>query len=77
MVNNLSLIQKELVRSEKLISLGRMSAGIAHEIRNPLNAMKGAMVHLGQKWGHEPLIRQYTQLVAEEIDRLDRVVSNS
>jgi len=40
-----------------------------------LNAMKGAMVHLGQKWGHEPLIRQYTQLVGEEIDRLDRVVS--
>jgi two-component system NtrC family sensor kinase len=75
MVNNLSRIQKELVRSEKLISLGRLSAGVAHEIRNPLNAMKGAMVHLGQKWGHEPLIRQYTQLVAEEIDRLDRVVS--
>jgi len=75
MVFNLSRIQKELVRSEKLISLGRLSAGVAHEIRNPLNAMKGAMVHLGQKWGHEPLIRQYTQLVAEEIDRLDRVVS--
>ncbi len=75
MVGNLSRIQKELVRSEKLVSLGRMSAGVAHEIRNPLNAMKGAMVHLGQKWGHEPLVRQYTQLVAEEIDRLDRVVS--
>ena len=75
MVHNLSRIQKELVRSEKLISLGRLSAGVAHEIRNPLNAMKGAMVHLGQKWGHEPLIQQYTQLVAEEIDRLDRVVS--
>lgn len=75
MVHNLSRIQKELIRSEKLISLGRLSAGVAHEIRNPLNAMKGAMVHLGQKWGHEPLIRQYTQLVAEEIDRLDRVVS--
>ena len=75
MVHNLSRIQKELVRSEKLIALGRLSAGVAHEIRNPLNAMKGAMVHLGQKWGHEPLIRQYTQLVAEEIDRLDRVVS--
>ena len=75
MVHNLSRIQKELVRSEKLISLGRLSAGVAHEIRNPLNAMKGAMAHLGQKWGHEPLIRQYTQLVAEEIDRLDRVVS--
>jgi two-component system, NtrC family, sensor kinase len=75
MVNNLSRIQKELVRSEKLISLGRLSAGVAHEIRNPLNAMKGAMTHLGQKWGHDPLISQYTQLVTEEIDRLDRVVS--
>ncbi len=75
MVGNLSRIQKELVRSEKLVSLGRLSAGVAHEIRNPLNAMKGAMVHMGQKWGHEPLIRQYTEVVTEEIDRLDRVVS--
>lgn len=76
MVGNLARIQQELVRSEKLISLGRLSAGVAHEIRNPLNAMKGAMVHLQQRWGHEPLIRQYTQLVSEEVDRLNRVVSD-
>lgn len=75
MVRNLSLIQKELVRSEKLISLGRLSAGVAHEIRNPLNAMKGAMVHLQQKWAEDPLIQQYTKLVSEEIDRLNRVVT--
>ncbi len=75
MVRNLSRIQRELVRSEKLISLGRLSAGVAHEIRNPLNAMKGAMVHLQQRWADEPLIQQYTQLVSEEIDRLNRVVS--
>ena len=49
---------------------------MAHEIRNPLNAMKGAMVHLGQRCGHEPLVRQYTGLVSEEIDRLNRVVSD-
>jgi two-component system, NtrC family, sensor kinase len=76
MVGNLARIQQELVRSEKLISLGRLSAGVAHEIRNPLNAMKGAMVHLQQRWGSEPLIREYTQLVSEEIDRLNRVVSD-
>ncbi|MFH1034936.1 MAG: cache domain-containing protein [Pseudomonadota bacterium] len=76
MVSNLSRIQQELVRSEKLISLGRLSAGVAHEIRNPLNAMKGAMVHLQQRWASEPLIQQYTQLVSEEIDRLNRVVTD-
>jgi signal transduction histidine kinase len=76
MVGNLSRIQQELVRSEKLISLGRLSAGVAHEIRNPLNAMKGAMVHLQQRWADEPLIQQYTQLVSEEIDRLNRVVTD-
>ncbi len=75
MVRNLSLIQSELVRSEKLISLGRLSAGVAHEIRNPLNAMKGAMVHLQQRWADDPLIQQYTTLVSEEIDRLNRVVT--
>jgi len=75
MVRNLSLIQRELVRSEKLISLGRLSAGVAHEIRNPLNAMKGAMVHLQQRWADDPLIQQYTTLVSEEIDRLNRVVT--
>jgi two-component system NtrC family sensor kinase len=75
MVRNLARIQSELVRSEKLISLGRLSAGVAHEIRNPLNAMKGAMVHLQQRWAHEPLIQQYTKLVSEEIDRLNRVVT--
>ncbi len=76
MVSNMSRIQQELVRSEKLISLGRLSAGVAHEIRNPLNAMRGAMAHMQQRWSQEPLIQQYTQLVCEEIDRLNRVVSD-
>ena len=76
MTRELAKMQTELVRSEKLVSLGRLSAGVAHEIRNPLNAMKGAMVHLQQRWAHEPLIRQYTNLVSEEIDRLNRVVSD-
>ena len=76
MTRELAKMQTELVRSEKLVSLGRLSAGVAHEIRNPLNAMKGAMVHLGQRCGHEPLVRQYTGLVSEEIDRLNRVVSD-
>ncbi|MEJ2639366.1 MAG: HAMP domain-containing protein [Desulfosarcinaceae bacterium] len=75
MVRNLSRIQQELVRSEKLFSLGRLSAGVAHEIRNPLNAIKGAMVHIQRRRRQDPLVNEYTQLVSEEIDRLNTFVT--
>jgi len=75
MVRNLSRIQQELVQSEKLISLGRLSAGVAHEIRNPLNAMKGAVVYMQRRRADDQLIQEYTQLVSEEIDRLNRFVT--
>lgn len=75
MVRNLSRIQQELVRSEKLISLGRLSAGVAHEIRNPLNAIKGAIVHIRRRRRQDPLVNEYTQLISEEIDRLNTFVT--
>jgi signal transduction histidine kinase len=75
LVKNIARIQNELVRSEKLISLGRLSAGVAHEIRNPLNAMKGAIVHIQRRRPGDPLIEEYTHLVSEEIDRLNCFVT--
>jgi signal transduction histidine kinase len=76
MVRNLAQIQNELVRSEKLISLGRLSAGVAHEIRNPLNAMKGAIVLLQKRRADDALIREYTELLSEEMDRLNAFVTD-
>ncbi len=75
MVKNLARIQDELVHSEKLISLGRLSAGVAHEIRNPLNAMKGAIVYLQRRRNGDLLVEEYTRLVSEEIDRLSLFVT--
>jgi len=76
MVRNLARIQNELVRSEKLISLGRLSAGVAHEIRNPLNAMKGAIVLLRKRRSDDALIQEYTGLLSEEMDRLNAFVTD-
>lgn len=75
MVKTLARTQNELIRSEKLISLGRLSAGVAHEVRNPLNAMKGAIEYLQRRRGEDRLVNEYTQLVSEEIDRLSQFVS--
>jgi signal transduction histidine kinase len=75
MVRHLNRTKNELVRSEKLIALGRLSAGVAHEVRNPLNAMKGAIVYLQRQRAGDALVCEYTQLVSEEIDRLSQFVS--
>ena len=75
MVRNLREIQTELIRSEKLISMGRLSAGVAHEVRNPLNAMKGAIFYLQKQRSEDSLIKEYTQLILEEINRLNQFVT--
>ncbi len=76
MIQDLKETQNELVRSEKFISLGRLSAGVAHEIRNPLNAMKGAIVYLQRRRPGDPLIEEYTNLILEEIERLNSFVTD-
>lgn len=75
MVRNLREAQTELIRSEKLASMGRLSAGVAHEVRNPLNAMKGAVFYLQKQRSEDNLVKEYTQLILEEIERLSLFVT--
>lgn len=62
--------QKE---KERLAALGEMAAGLAHEIRNPLGAIKGAAQLLDSN--PERKESRFVQVIIEEVDRLDRVVS--
>ena len=75
MVENLRRMRDELIRSEKLIAMGKLSAGVAHEIRNPLNAMKGAIVYLQRRRPGDGLILEYTGIILEEVERLNRFVT--
>ena len=73
--------EMQLVQSEKLASLGRMSAGIIHEINNPLNFAKTGLFTLRKKGKLLPPEQQaeYTEIVtdvAEGIDRVQAIVSD-
>jgi two-component system, NtrC family, sensor histidine kinase PilS len=62
-------------RQEKLAAMGRVSAGIAHEIRNPLAAIAQANALLSEDAGTAEQ-RQLTQMVADNVERLKRIVDD-
>lgn len=58
---------------DRLATLGQMAAGLAHEIRNPLGAIKGAAQYLDPS-ANRPEAR-FLKVIIEEVDRLNRVVT--
>jgi two-component system sensor histidine kinase PilS (NtrC family) len=62
-------------RQEKLAAMGRVSAGIAHEIRNPLAAIAQANALLGEDAGNAEQ-RMLTAMVADNVERLKRIVDD-
>ena len=62
-------------RQEKLAAMGRVSAGIAHEIRNPLAAISQANALLSED-ATDPAQRQLMRMVTENVERLKRIVDD-
>jgi signal transduction histidine kinase len=64
-------IERELHQAEKLSALGRLAAGVAHEIRNPLNAISMASQRL-----QSDNLSQLTGLIKDEIRRLNQIIED-
>jgi len=63
-------------RSERLAALGQLSAGLAHEIRNPLGVIKGSAEMLQQKLQtSEPLAGELAGYISAEVNRLNALVA--
>lgn len=69
-------LEHNLAQAEKLASIGTLAAGIAHEVRNPLSALRGFAQYFVKKLAGQQPEEEYAKTMVLEADRLNRVVTD-
>lgn len=75
-LTDLRRLEQEVATKERMAALGRLSAAIAHEIRQPLTAMAGAVQELGRMAPLEEDERHLVNIVGRESERLNRIITD-
>jgi signal transduction histidine kinase len=70
----LEMAHHEVLLTEKLAALGHLSAGMAHEIRNPLNSISLFAQVLSSGLGDEPEMKSYSEKIINEVERIDAIL---
>jgi signal transduction histidine kinase len=77
-INDLSVENRQLfqslLRADKLASLGTLSAGMAHEIKNPLASIKGMTQVLDENLDDKEFINKYQDVLVRQIDRINNLI---
>jgi len=65
-----------LGQSQRLLNIGKVAATLAHGVRSPLNAIKGCVTYIREKYDSEKELVEFSKIMEEEISRLDHFISN-
>lgn len=75
-LSEVRFLKKEVERSQRLASVGKLAAGVAHEIRNPLSSIKGFATYFKERYQDVPEDQKIADIMINEVDRLNRVVGH-
>ncbi len=75
-ITQITRLEEQLMRADRLSALGVLAAGIAHEIRNPLTGMKMIVQLLAGEFGEGDPKREPLGIIQNEIERLQKIIVN-
>jgi two-component system sensor histidine kinase AtoS len=75
-ITEIKALEEKLRQADRLAALGTLSAGLAHEIKNPLSAIKTFVQLLPQKMGNSSFMEKFHITVPREIDRINHLVED-
>lgn len=75
-LTDIRTMQENITRKDRLAAVGRVAAGLAHEIRNPLGAMRGAIQVLETNTPPDSSQASLMQIILNESDRLNKIITN-
>lgn len=73
-ITRLHQLEAEVRRGERLAAAGQIAMGLAHEIRNPLGAIRGAVQLMRRELTDDARLVEYTDVLLKEVDRVNRII---
>jgi len=73
-VSDIKALTDQLIRADRLAAMGELTAGVAHEVRNPLGVIRASVQLLEDAKGDPSRTHEAAEVIKQEIDRLDRVI---
>ncbi len=74
-LTELDRLKKEVETSKRLAAIGKLAAGVAHEIRNPLSSIKGFATYFKERYANVPRDQETAEIMIQEVQRLNRSVT--
>ncbi len=73
-VSEIKALTEQLIRADRLAAMGELTAGVAHEVRNPLGVIRASVQLLEDAQCDPARITEAAEVIKQEIDRLDKVI---
>ena len=73
-VSEIKALTEQLIRADRLAAMGELTAGVAHEVRNPLGIIRASVQLMEDTQADPDRAREAATVIKQEIDRLDKVI---